>query len=140
MPQSIFKRSLCASILVIYVCFAVFGLGLHHWSGLHSHTHSPDRDPDSHTHCAVEHSCCHDEISTSRSQSDSKPSGQNRYTSDRHACQWCQQWWSVAQSSQVLKAVESICLEVACGLTILEPCSLSSGNLVAWNSRAPPVL
>lgn len=147
--------SVRAVILAVYACFAIFGLALHHWSGGHRHADGMQAtsgglvDDCHRTDLANasaspgEHRCCHsserrvtDRLGQSHSKSSVDVSSIGAVPS---ACQGCEQWSSIVQSSSSLASVETF----RCDLRLdwnSEPIQTLAGLFaVDWNSRAPPV-
>lgn len=148
LSPSIPKKLLNASILAIYVCFCIFGLGLHHWSGGHWHSHSQaavvqntsggesevGRAPE-HSH---PHGCCHSKKACQTSELDPADSQLPRVHAPSTPCEVCQQWASIVQSSQAFDPIEAVVIDRTSEIAISQPASLLSDTLVAWNSRGPP--
>lgn len=147
--------SVRAVILAVYACFAIFGLGLHHWSGGHRHAHGIEAafgvlgddchrtDLASASASPAEHCCCH---SSERRLPDRSSETRSKLSEDDSSigaepsvCQGCEQWSSIVQSSSSLASVETF----RCDLRIdwkAESIQTLAGLLaVDWNSRAPPV-
>ena len=147
--------SVRAVILAVYACFAIFGLALHHWSGGHRHSDGVQatcggHGDDCHRHALfntsaspVEHSCCH----SSERRVTHRTSGPQSKASVDHsligaepsACQGCEQWSSIVQSSSSLASVETFRCDLPIDWSAESILRLAGRFAVDWNSRAPPV-
>lgn len=131
--QAIPMRRSAKWILGVYVGFAIFGLGLHHWGGSHRHSLVSESQA---SDCL--HHCCHNH-DQENSKSDSEPSCPS-IESMPSPCEGCQIWWSVVQASQGFEPIESIetlpLVESAMGKTS----SFLGATVVVWHSRGPPAL
>lgn len=126
-------------ILFVYVWFAVFGFGAHHWAGSHQHSQSSISESSDSQASDCQHHCCHKAHSQENSKLDSDdalPSIEAKTS----PCEGCQLWWSIAQASQSFEPIESIESLMLCDSTIEQTSSLLSALVVAWHSRGPPAL
>ena len=147
--------SVRAVILAVYACFAIFGLALHHWSGGHRHAdgvqatcggHGDDchRPVLSNTSASpAEHSCCHSSegrVTHRTSEPRSKASvDHSSIGGEPSACQGCEQWSSIVQSSSSLASVETFRCDLRIDWSAESVLRLAGLFAVDWNSRAPPV-
>jgi hypothetical protein len=153
--RSKLPSSVRAVILVVYACFAIFGLALHHWSGGHRHADGVPatcggHGDDCHSHdfsntsgSPAEHSCCHSSegrVTHRTSEPRSKASvDDSSIGAEPSACQGCEQWSSIVQSSSSLASVETFRCDLRIDWSTESVLRLASLFAVDWNSRAPPV-
>ena len=147
--------SVRAVILAVYACFAIFGLALHHWSGGHRHAHGIQAafgglgddchrtDLASASASPAEHCCCH---SAERRRTDRSSEPQLKVSVDDSsigaepsACQGCEHWSSIVQSSSSLASVETFRCDLRIDWNVESVQTLAGLFAVDWNSRAPPV-
>ena len=153
--RSKLPSSVRAAILAVYACFAIFGLALHHWSGGHRHAHGVQATCGGHgddchrpvlsgaSASPAEHSCCH----SSERRVTHRTSGPQSKASVDHsligaepsACQGCEQWSSIVQSSSSLASVEAYRCDLRIDWSAESILRLAGLFSVDWNSRAPPV-
>jgi hypothetical protein len=147
--------SVRAVILAVYACFAIFGLALHHWSGGHRHADGVQatcggHGDDCHRHVLsntsaspAEHSCCHSSegrVTHRTSEPQSKASvDRSSIGGEPSACQGCEQWSSIVQSSSSLASVETFRCDLRIDWSAESVLRLAGLFAVDWNSRAPPV-
>ena len=147
--------SVRAVILAVYACFAIFGLALHHWSGGHRHDDCVEAafgglGDHCHRHVLAsasgspaEHSCCHSSerrVTHRTSEPRSKASVDNfSIGAEPSACQGCEQWSSIVQSSSSLASVETFRCDLRIDWSAESVLRLAGLFAVDWNSRAPPV-
>lgn len=147
--------SVRAVILAVYACFAIFGLALHHWSGGHRHAHGIQAafgglgDDCHRTDLArasaspAEHRCCHSSerrLTHRTTPLASKASaGISLIGAEPSACQGCEHWSSIVQSSSSLASVETFRCDLRIDWNAESIHTFAGLFAVDWNSRAPPV-
>jgi len=153
--RSKLPSSVRAVILAVYACFAIFGLALHHWSGGHRHADGVQATcgglgDDCHRHVfsstsesPAEHSCCHSaerRVTHRTSEPRFKASvDEPSLGAEPSACQVCEQWSSIVQSSSSLASVETFRCDLRIDWSAESVLRLAGLFAVDWNSRAPPV-
>jgi hypothetical protein len=130
-------------------------LALHHWSGGHRHADGVQAicgglGDDCHRHVLssasgspAEHSCCHSaerRVTHRTSEPQSKASVDHSSIGAKpSACQGCEQWSSIVQSSSSLASVETFRCDRRIDWSAESVLRLAGLFAVDWNSRAPPV-
>ena len=126
-------------ILLVYVWFAVFGFGAHHWAGSHQHSQGSISESSDSQASDCQHHCCHNSYSNENSKLESYD-GRPSIEAETTSCEGCQLWWSIAQASQGFEPIESIESLMLYDATVEQTSSFCGAIVVAWHSRGPPAL